>query len=60
MFRHTFVHRWLADGGQEGDVARILGWSRKSAASMLERYGASAATERAHDAHKRFGPVDHL
>jgi site-specific recombinase XerD len=60
LFRHTFVHRWLADGGQEGDVARILGWSRKSSAQMLDRYGASAATERAHEAHKNFGPVDHL
>lgn len=59
-FRHTFVHRWLAAGGQEGDVARILGWTRKSAASMLDRYGASAATERAHAAHSTFGVVDHL
>ena len=29
LLRHTFVHRWLASGGQEGDVVRILGWSRK-------------------------------
>jgi site-specific recombinase XerD len=60
LLRHTFVHRWLASGGQEGDVVRILGWSRKSAAQMLDRYGASAATERAFEAHRRFGPVDSL
>jgi site-specific recombinase XerD len=60
LLRHTFVHRWLAAGGQEGDVVRILGWSRKSAAQMLDRYGASAATERAFEAHRRFGPVDSL
>jgi site-specific recombinase XerD len=60
LLRHTFVHRWLASGGQEGDVVRILGWSRKSAAQMLDRYGASAATERAFDAHRRIGPVDSL
>lgn len=60
LFRHSFVHHWLASGGQEGDVARILGWTRKSAASMLDRYGASAATERAHSAHRSFGPVDKL
>lgn len=60
VLRHTFVHRWLAAGGQEGDVARLLGWSRKSAASMLDRYGASAAGERSRSAHKRMGPVDSL
>ena len=60
LFRHSFVHHWLATGGQEGDVTRILGWSRKSAAQMLDRYGASAATERAHQAHKTFGLGDKL
>jgi site-specific recombinase XerD len=60
VLRHTFVHLWLISGGQEGDVVRILGWSRKSAAQMLDRYGASAATERAFEAHRRFGPVDSL
>jgi site-specific recombinase XerD len=60
LLRHTFVHRWLASGGQEGDVVRILGWSRKSAAQMLDRYGASAATERAFGAHRKIGPVDTL
>lgn len=60
LFRHSFVHHWLATGGQEGDVARILGWSRKSSAQLLERYGASAATERAHAAHQTYGLGDRL
>jgi len=58
LFRHTFAHRWLAQGGQESDLIRIVGWSQKSAMEMLQRYGASAASERAHAAHRRLGPVD--
>lgn len=60
LFRHSFVHHWLADGGQEGDVASILGWTRKSAAQLLGRYGASAANERAHVAHANHGLGDQL
>jgi integrase len=57
LFRHTFAHEWLADGGQEGDLMQIAGWKSRS---MLSRYGASAAGKRAHTAHKRFGPGDKL
>lgn len=24
--RHTFAHKWLADGGQETDLMRLAGW----------------------------------
>lgn len=57
QFRHTFAHRWLHDGGSEGDLQRIAGWKSPQ---MLQRYGASAADERARDAHKRMGLGDRL
>lgn len=43
-FRHDFSHRYLLNGGQEVDLMSQNGWS---SASMLRRYGASAAAERA-------------
>lgn len=55
-WRHTAAHQWLANGGQEGDLEMLMGWSKAS--GMSKRYGRSAAEERARDAHRRLGLGD--
>lgn len=57
QFRHTFAHAWLASGGQENDLMRLAGWRSRT---MIGRYGASAAGERARNAHRMFSPRDRL
>ncbi|MFI5960481.1 tyrosine-type recombinase/integrase [Cryptosporangium sp. NPDC051539] len=56
-FRHTLAHDWRANGGNETDLMRIMGW--KSPA-MLRRYGATVADERAINAHRQMRRGDRI
>lgn len=55
--RHTFAHRWLANGGQERDLMHLAGWRSDA---MLQVYARSTAVSRAHDAHRRMRKDDQL
>jgi site-specific recombinase XerD len=48
-FRHSFAHLHLANGGGEGDLMRLAGWSTRS---MLDRYASAPASQRARDAYR--------
>ena len=54
--RHTFAHLWLSDGGTEGDLRAIAGWSQGS--PMIGRYARGLRAERARAAHKTHSPGD--
>jgi site-specific recombinase XerD len=56
-FRHTWAHTFRAEGGSEGDLMYLAGWS---STAMAHRYGRSAANERAQDAARSLNLGDRL
>jgi integrase/recombinase XerC len=57
MFRHTFAHQFRLAGGNESELMTLGGWHSRA---MLDRYGASAAGERATEAARRLSLGDRL
>lgn len=56
-FRHTWAHLFRAEGGAEGDLMYLAGWS---STEMAHRYGRSAAMERAQAAARRIRVGDRV
>ncbi|MBM3675790.1 MAG: hypothetical protein FJW88_12770 [Actinobacteria bacterium] len=44
QLRHTYAHRWLARGGNEGDLQMLGGWEGPT---VMRRYGSALAADRA-------------
>jgi len=52
VLRHTAASRWLANGGSEGGLMAVAGWTRRD---MIDRYTAATAANRAADEARGLG-----
>lgn len=50
MFRHSWASQFRRNGGDEGDLMVLGGWSNRT---MLDRYGRAEAAERAAEAYRK-------
>jgi integrase/recombinase XerD len=57
QLRHTWAHRWLANGGAEQDMMRLGGWAN---GEVMRRYGAAQAVDRALAAYDNVDPMGEL
>lgn len=56
-FRHYWAHSMKTAHASDEDTMTLAGWKSHQ---MLQRYGASVATERALETHRRLSPADRL
>lgn len=57
QLRHTWAHRYLRRGGQEGDLQRLGGWENTD---VMRRYGSAMAADRALAAYDDVAPMEGL
>lgn len=55
MWRHTFAHMWLSNGGQTGDLMVLGRWR---SFHMANKYGRKLAYDRAAEKHSQFSPAN--
>jgi site-specific recombinase XerD len=55
MFRHTFTHNWLKQGGAAGDLQVLQGWESDQ---MVYHYGKIAKAERAESHYDQINVMD--
>jgi integrase len=57
QLRHTWSHRWLANGGAEQDLMRLGGWSSHE---IMARYCSAQGVDRALAAYDNVDPMGEL
>lgn len=57
MLRHTWASSFRREGGSEGDLLVLGGWSSRA---MLDRYGKADAADRAREAYRKLSITDRI